>query len=324
MSSAVKCPEPGVYRDVPMATYQAWPAASNSQLTHLMKSPAHLAAYRRQPPKETPALKLGTAIHSRILEPDDFRDTYVQATQCAAKTKGGKGPRCSKEGTWPTKDGSLLCTQHLSDETPVDKATIVLSESDFAMVEAVGEAVHAHGRAGRLLAEATDVELSIVWDDPVTGVRCKARLDAYAGHLDGGTIPDLKSAVDGGILDFERAVLKWGYHRKAWFYLRGAKEVGLPAEHFPVIVIEKDDPYAVDTYRISSGVVTYLEDQMSALLELYAECLALDDWPGRPERIRDISIPDWGWKKIDEETEGVREQLAYVRSLRAHTTRGAA
>lgn len=321
MSEQIQCPEPGVYRGVGMDTYHSWPAASNSQLTELLKSPAHLAAYRRKVWEPTPSLILGTAIHSAVLEPDDFAASYVVKGQCEAITKGGKGPRCSKPGTWPLADGSFVCTTHLGDDDAMRDDVVVLSESDHATAKAVAKAVHGHAMAGPLLAAASDVELSIVWDDPITGVRCKARLDAYAGELQGGTIADLKSAAEGGFLDFERAIHKWGYHRKAWFYLRGAREVGLPARHFPIITVEKDDPYHVDTYRLSDSVVTYLEDQMTALLELYAECDRREVWPSRPQEFREISIPKYGWTQIDEQTDEVNRQLEH---LRRETKRGEA
>jgi len=315
VSKHLECPEPGVYRGVPMDTYHAWPAASNSQLTQLMKSPAHLAAYRTKGWEPTPAQVLGTAIHSAVLEPENFERTYVQAGQCEALTRGGKGPRCSKNGTWPLADGSIVCTTHLDEEGDVDGSTIVLSESQQETCLMVQAAVRGHETAGPLLDASTDFELSIVWDDPVTGVRCKARLDAYAPDFAGGTIPDLKSAQEGGLLDFERSILRWGYHRKAWFYLRGAHEVGLPARHFPLIVVEKDLPFHVDTYRISDAVVKDMERQMTALLELYATCMEIDHWPSRPQEFREISIPVWGWRQIDDETEEVQRQLDHVRRL---------
>lgn len=306
----MKAPEPGVHRDVAAEDYHAWDAASASQLEHLLRSPAHLAAYRANPPASTPAQVLGTAIHTAVLEADEFDDRYVTGKQCEAETS--KGGRCSRAGTWPVAGGGFRCTQHLTDGSPVDTSRTVLSPEDRQMCRDVADSVHRHSVAGPLIRAATHTEVCIVWDDPVTGVRCKARLDAYA-PLDGGAIPDLKTALDGDYLSFERSILRWGYHRKAWFYLRGAAEVGLPAKHFPLVVVEKSAPYAVDVYRVSDSVVTYIEDQMTALLTLYGECSASGQWPGRPERVREIAIPDWGWRKIDEETAEVEGLLQHVR-----------
>jgi len=312
-----EAPGPGVYPGVPMDVYQSWRAASNSQLTHLLRSPAHMKAAREAPDKDTAALLMGKAIHSRLLEPRDFAETYVMGEQCHAITKDGKGPRCSNAGLVPLSDGSFVCGVHLkSANAAVRSGAVVLTQDQFATVAGIEASVSAHSAAGPLLRGITQAELSIVWVDPITGVTCKARFDGYNPELAGGSIPDIKSAEDGALLDFERAILKWGYHRKAWFYLRGAKEVGLPARHFPIIAVEKEPPFAVAVYRISDGVVTYLEDQMTALLELYAACEARQQWPAYPERVREISIPDWGWKLIDEQTAELEERLAFFRTAK--------
>lgn len=311
--ASIQTPEPGIYPGVPMHEYQAWRAASNSQLTHLMRSPAHMKAAREKADNETPAKFMGTAIHARVLEPDVFARDYVVGDTCHATT--GKGTRCTNAGIWPLADGTFVCGVHIKGAgEAVRSEAIVLTPDQAAVVEGVAGAVGRHAVAGPLIAAADYTEVSIVWDDPVTGVRCKARLDAYAKNLAGGSIPDLKTAEDGDYLDFERAILKWGYHRKAWFYLRGAKEVGLPARHFPIIAAEKEEPFAVAVYRVSDGVVTYLEKQMTALLELYAECELRQSWPAYPERVREISIPDWGWRRIDDQTAEVEERLSSLRA----------
>lgn len=307
-TSTTTAPGPGVYRGVAMSDYQAWPFASNSQLTNLLRSAAHMKAAREAVWKDTPAKMLGTAIHTRVLEPDQFASRYVTGEQCHALTKGGKGPRCSNAGSWPLTDGTFVCGVHLAEGAQTIGAT-VLAPEDAAVVNAVGEAVRSHAVAGPMIRACTDFELSIVWDDPVTGVRCKARLDAHAPDLAGGTIPDLKTTQSGEIFDFERAILSWGYHRKAWFYLRGAKEAGLQARHFPLIALEKEPPYAVAIYRVSDAVVGYLEDQMTALLTLYAECERRREWPAYPELVREISVPDWGWKRIDEQTAELEDRI---------------
>lgn len=311
MSGEAKVPEPGVYRGIPMAEYRAWACASNSQLTHLMRSPAHLRAYLEAPQKETPARILGTAIHTKVLEPETFGRSYFAKPDPDPEIYRNADGSESKNvaNTKAYKDAVAA----LEMEHP---GGIGLGASDHETCIGIDASIRAHESAGPTIEAATDVELSIVWDDPVTGVRCKARLDAYAPDLAGGSIPDLKSAREGGILDFERAVLGFGYHRKAWFYLRGAREVGLACRHFPLIAAEKEPPYAVDVYRVSEGVVTYVEDQMTALLELYAECQQQEWWPARPEHVREISIPDYGWRKIDEQTAEVREQLARMRAAR--------
>jgi hypothetical protein len=274
-----------------------------------------MKAARDNPPAPTPALVLGRAIHARVLEPDRFADCFRVAGRCSADTKGGE--RCSRTGTHLLADprDAWVCSQHYDRDYPPpvrsDFTTITPEQRDIA--NAVAGAIDSHAMAGRLLRAKTEAELSIVWDDPLTGIRCKARLDAYA-PVAGGTIPDIKTALDGDPLTFRRTLLKWGYHRKAWFYLRGAKAVGLEARHFPIIAAEKAPPWAVVVYRVDDDVISYLENHMTALLELYALCEARQEWPSYSEIIREVSLPAWGWNQIDDETEEVRGRLAALRA----------
>ena len=42
-----------------------------------------------------------------------------------------------------------------------------------------------------------------------------------------------------------------------------------------------------------------------ALLERYAECERSGEWPGYPDEVRDISIPEWAWYQMDDQTAGL-------------------
>src|SRR5262245_8459627 len=74
--NSVVAPDPGVYPNVPMEAYHRWNAVSNSRLTKLDRSPAHLLAYLTEPPEDTKATAEGRAIHCAVLEPDDFVNRY--------------------------------------------------------------------------------------------------------------------------------------------------------------------------------------------------------------------------------------------------------
>lgn len=296
-------PEPGIYPGTPMDEYHAWEAASNSRLTKLMKSPQHLRAYLEAEHTDTPALSFGRAAHVAILEPDAFRSQYGTASQCIAKTK--KGERCSKTGTWPIVGGGALCTTHLSEEAEVDESIELLTDADFAACLAMRDSVHAMKRAGGMLAGDGDVELSIAWDDPTTGVRCKGRLDRLSLDLPGGVIVDLKTTNDASLLSFERSIFSFGYHRQAGMYLDGAKEVGITAKHYVILAVEKKPPYGVGVFRLTEGAIDGGRDQLRPLLGLYARIqdLPREDWWGYPDEVRDVSLPRYAWDQLDEQVE---------------------
>lgn len=301
------CPPPGVFTGTPMQDYHEWDAASNSRLSRLMRSPAHLKAYLEAEPKDTDALRFGRAAHCAILEPDVFEDRYATASQCIARTK--KGDRCSKSGTWPVQGGGAVCTTHLPEagagDLELDESVELLSEYDWTrclgMRDAVAEARRAHG----MLTGPGEVELSVRWDDAETGVPCKARWDRHSPELAGGAIVDLKTTRDASPLSFERAIFTFGYHRQGAFYLQSARARKLPARHYTIIAVEKEPPYGVGVYRLTEGAIQGGEDQIRPLLRRYAECLRTDTWPCYPDEVRDISLPAWAWNQLDEQVEDV-------------------
>lgn len=286
--SAMSMPGPGVYPGTPMDTYHTWAAASNSRLSKLLKSPAHLRAYMDEPPADTEALRHGRAIHAAVLEPDLFASQFASAPEgLDRRTKAGK------------EEWASLCDQFGEAN--------VLRADEWAMCMRIRDNVHALSTARGMISGPGDVELSVLWEDKGTGVLCKARWDRHSPELAGGAIVDLKTTRSASPRDFERSIVTFGYHRQAAFYLMGAKARRLPARHFSIIAIEKTPPYAVAVYRITEGVVDAAAEQIQALLRLYADCVKHDRWPGYPDEVRDISVPTWAWGIMDDETAEVEE-----------------
>ena len=87
-------------------------------------------------------------------------------------------------------------------------------------------------------------EIAIVWDDPETGLRCKARID-FVSEYDGWTVVgDLKSSINAAPKQWARAVANYGYHRQAAFYLDGCNAISPHDRLFAWIIQEKDDPFS--------------------------------------------------------------------------------
>lgn len=320
MTERIECPEPGVYRGVGMEDYLAWGAASNSRLGRLVRSPAHMKAYLEEPPKETPALVLGRAIHAAVFEPEDFESTYRRAEQCVATTS--RGAQCSRDGTWPLAGGGAVCTQHASG-FDLDEDAVTLSTSDHETCESVRAAIEAHPVAAGFLRASGDSEVSIVWDDPETGVRVKGRWDRYLPELPGvrgGTIMDLKTTRDASTKAFERSIVTYGYARQAALYLMGAKALGMDVSSYAILAAEKTPPYALAIYRITENTfgpipepgeqAFHMVRHVQALLARYGHCMATGDFPGYPPDVRDVSLPDWAWSELDRTTEAAEAELA--------------
>lgn len=272
-------PVPGVYNGVSFPEYHAWSVASNSRLNVLRRSAAHLRAYLDEP-TDTPALIQGRAIHCAVLEPDSFASRYARF-EGDARTKADKELR-----------------EHL---TAKFGDGFVLKADEFDMCLKARDAIHAHHRASKLLSGDGQNELSLVWDDPETGVRCKARHDRHSPWLVGGAVVDVKTTRDASPREFEKSIYSYGYHRQGALYLSGATTLGLPAGHFVIIAVEKTPPFCVSVCRVSEGALNAGAEQITPLLRRYAECVEKNEWPGYSEDIVDVTLPDYAWTVIDQE-----------------------
>lgn len=287
-------PLPGVYPDVAHGTYHRWNAASNSRLTKIRQSPAHLKAYLEEP-TDTVALVVGRAVHSAILEPDDFAGRYVVAERCTAIKKDKE--RCNNSGI-VLAGGEWFCGVHGKGLAGM-RGPLVLPPADYALCLKARDAVYAHPKAKKLLSGKHMMELSATWLDAANGLPCKARFDCV--NADFAAIVDIKTTTNASRDAFERAIYNYGYHRQGAHYVTGAKATGLVVEHFINIAVEKEPPYAVAVYRLDEAAMEAGLVTLRPLLDRYAECLATDTWPGYPTDIQDIAIPSYGFQQADAE-----------------------
>lgn len=274
-------PKPGVYENVPMWEYHAWDAASNSRLSKLLRSPAHLRAYLDEPPEDREALIIGRAAHMAVLEPSDFDSKYARLIEGHGATKAVKEARAALEA----KHG----------------VGYVLKPDEYDCATSIREAIRSHAKAAKLLHGEGRVELSVVWVDRDTGLLMKARFDKHAPTFAGGAIVDLKSCRDASKDAFAKAIHDHGYARQGALYLEGAEANGIKAEHFVNVCVEKERPFAVAIYRIDEASLARGATQLKRLKASYAECLATNTWPGFSPDVEDIGLPDWSARRIDEE-----------------------
>lgn len=287
-------PEPGVHPHVSFAEYHAWEAASNSRLSVLRRSPAHLKAYLEHG-NDSDTLMIGRACHSAILEPDDFTKRYLRSERCEGVTKSKE--RCKNPGTSYRGAEGWTCGVHGNGVS--DPGIVILTPGDYDCAIRVRDSVHAH-RAGALLKAKGTREESLVWRDPETGVLCKARPDHYAPELLRGVLADVKTTRDASKDAFERAIHTYGYHRQAAFYLQGNRAVERAAEDFLFIAVEKEPPYGVALYLLSEGALSTGDIEIRQLLARYAECVERDEWPCYPQDVQDIALPAWAYNQVEE------------------------
>lgn len=265
----------GLFDGISNAEYHGGQGISKSGLDLIAQSPLHYyAAYldpKRQPREETPAMAIGTAIHSAVLEPDKFDADYLVLPECDRRTKEGKAIYAAFA------------------EQAQEGGKRVISADDYKACLAIAAQVRSHP-AARVLFGQGIAEQSAYWVDKQTGVQCKARPD----WLMAGGIVDVKSTENASAAAFQRSVVSWRYHVQAAWYLDGIKAAtGDDAQAFMFAVFEKKAPYACAFYYADADMLELGRREYRRNLQTYAECMNSNSWPGYSAEILPISLPVW-------------------------------
>ncbi len=274
---------PGFHAHMPFDQYLALPRLSASGAKLLSRSPAHYWHNRRHPAPETPALRIGKAVHALALEGREaFASAFTVAPECDRRTTIGKA-------LW-------------ADFTAASEGRTVLTATESELVEGMAGAILAHPLVPALLEGGTP-ELSMIWTDPSSGSPCKGRLDV--ARLADGAIVDLKTTADASPAAFARAVLNFGYGTQAAAYTAGARELGADVTDFIIIAAEKSPPFAVGIYRMPEAALELGRRRWREACELYVRCREAGTWPGYPEPITELTIPNWAISELytDETTD---------------------
>lgn len=305
---SLPCPEPGVYPDVSTEEYHAWQAASKSVLWKIRQSPLH--AYRalvEQDP-QTKSMLEGEALHCNIFEPAEFDNRFRCMGNCEVKLKSGArmGDACGNQAIGLNGDGVWACGKkgHDGDPDKLPAEISYLSPIQWSAIPRMYDAVFSHPYAADMLSGRGQNEISVVWNDPRTGVRCKARIDRAAAYNGGIAVVDLKTARDADPWKFRRDALKLGYHVQAAHYLAGSEHTYRlkgkqpPSREFYFIVVESSPDvilgdqhwYRVEVLQADDDFIEQGMAERDRLLDIYAECMDSGHWPYRKPVIRKLSI----------------------------------
>jgi hypothetical protein len=262
--------KPGIF-ELSNEEYHNQPGLNKSALVQLAKSPAHYFEwYHAQEEEPTKAMVIGTAIHTAILEPDKFVQSIIIAPQVDKRTKAGKAE-------WESFQEKA-------------KGKIILTQDEADAIAGMKESIYHNIAAYDLLLEGV-AEQSVFFKDPVHSFLCKVRPDFYTSDKE---VVDVKTCLDASYDGFSRAIANFKYHWQAWWYLNGLTAVtGVKHNKFIFLAVEKEPPYAMAIYEATKDMLKIAEHQVAPLLDVYAECLKTDVWPGYYDELQNIELPRW-------------------------------
>lgn len=280
----VTLPPPGLYPNVSFEEYLAWPAISHSSLRVALRSMAH---YRtRMPMDETRPLRLGSLVHAGKFEPltIPLRFVVMPDYQRVVKTANGGLPKCPRA----TAEYKRLVGQF----TQANSAKSIVSQSDYDLMLGMVDALARHARASYFLTGG-DHEVSVIAQDPVTGLPCKARLDHVRLSRPGGVVGELKTMSDAGRC--ETLIAQHSVHRQLAFYgdlLVWLGVVDRIDEHGLVIIESTGPHFGIKAAPLGEQAIDAGRTEYRRLLNQIALCHESDTWPSY-ESPQEWNLPAW-------------------------------
>lgn len=280
--------EPGLH-DLSWPEYYALPYLNQSILKEHKRSAAHAQEAMLHPKEQTPALFLGQAIHTAVLEPEKFHEQYVVPPKVDRRTKAGKTIWLQFEEDNPDK--------------------LLMKPEDYDACQSIRSSIERHSLANRLVStEGAKREATAVWDDPVTGLRCKARIDLITRWEGWTVVVDLKSTIDASPRGFPREVGRYDLAFQAAWYIDGINTIAPLERRFLWIAAEKKGPFAVAVFEPDIATIDSGRRDYRRCLKQHKQCLDSNSWPGYGDlAVHELTLPPWAMSEVtydDEEWSG--------------------
>jgi hypothetical protein len=295
-------PAPGVYKNVPFATYRAWPAVNKSTLDHIQDgSPKHCRYRMDNPEKQTTAMLVGRAYHTLALEGEEAYGTEFKiAGRCSAVTK--KGSQCTRAGEALGASGAWFCKQHSPDDALDPTENSALKIKDDELVRALRRGTLDCEDARKFLGSPGDNEVSVLWVDAETGLPCKARDRHGAADVEQHRRPE--DDADAGAGE-DTSPGRWrptATQRRRPSTCAAARAVGHPLR---ILLASSPSRRSRPTPAPPTGSPPTpsrpAKSRSAKLLRIYAQCQSSGEWYGYPGGFEEITIPRYAMRRIVEE-----------------------
>lgn len=183
--------------------------------------------------KETDAMRLGTAIHARISEPDIYFDEIVEMPEYKLTTKAGREER----------DAFVQENQNKT----------VIRNGEAQICEAIYQNYLHHPIAPKVM-QNSKIEYSHYGE--IQGIPIRTRPDGY--NLNNRIIWDIKSCQDSSPKAFRRDIFTHEYHVQVAFNCEALKAItGLDFDprDFRFLAVETNYPYSCEWYALPQDII---------------------------------------------------------------------
>lgn len=293
--------DPGWHYDVPMPVYVADPGLGSSGLQDYKVSAKYYRFRQNRKRAPTKAMTNGSAFHTCVLEPDDFDKTYVIAGQCEGIK--GSGERCKNPGVSIYRHRAYCGVKghHPAPDKPMPEGMEIVEQDARDAMLMAKENLHDHATAMHYFRGVGASEVTGIWIDEATGVRCKIRLDRELKRVTHHV--DLKYTASAAVRAFKRQTFNMGWMSRSAFYRRGMRELGREAEASVIIAAESEPAHDCNVFILDENQIEIVEHGgtwdgrkikgIDAYLVEFAECLDSGKWPGYDQDPVHLTMEAW-------------------------------
>jgi hypothetical protein len=294
-------PGPGIYR-MSMAHYHSQaccpgPSISSSGLrTIWSQSPFHFWATSelnpdRLPEKdESPALALGKGAHALMLGEENFDEMFAYLPDDAPRKPTAQQVKAYDDGRATDVGKASVEFWREFDERTAGKT--ILSHDMVEKIRRMSESLQSNPAAVQALTGAL-TEVSLIWQDDVTGVWLKSRVDvmpdAQFDYADLKTFApqtkDIKRAIHRSITDYR-------YDMQLGLGAEGARVLtGQMPEEAALVMLQSTEPYTCSVVRIDEEAIYWARCCNRQAIDTFAACLESGDWPQPVPGILEYTTP---------------------------------
>lgn len=256
--------------------YHSHPAISRSMLNDIAVSPFYFHAMNLSPnrpaKKDKASFKMGTLLHTTVLEPSEVNVRYaMKPAGMNLTTKAGK--------EWAESEA---------------EGRIIVSSAEFQAVLDMEKSLKAVPIIASCLASGM-AEATLFSTDETTGLDLRIRPDFIHETGEGSVILlDLKTTSDASPRGFAKSVANFRYHVQAAYYTDVYQQAtGRRVHDFIFGVVESEYPYAAACYSLSTTAMERGRALYRADLRLLKYCMELDDWPAYGLDLQVLDLPVW-------------------------------
>jgi exodeoxyribonuclease VIII len=234
--------------------YRSLPALNASRFKAFFRSPYHFANQKEV--ETTEAMRIGTAIHTAMLQPEDYLKTIAYYPDVDGRTKEGKA------------------IKQAFDAGAVGK-TILKADSEAVVLRAI-HAIKSNSDWQKMNSDSIRKEIVLL--GKLAGIDCKARLDII--DVENGIIRDIKSCDDVSGTKFKYTVKDRMYWVQAAFYCLLAEECYGKPFRFEFIAVETSEPSTCAFWEVAPEELVKWKNAVLMGLFDYVDCKHSDFWQG--------------------------------------------